>query len=83
MESNDIPLRNHQVVCANNDDDSRLMDALHDCILAVHNNMRPESQSVLTPVGIKLSDSLLDESNSYDNGHTETTCQDSRKKCCF
>lgn len=72
MESNSIPLSMHKVVCADDYDDPRLMDALHDCILAVHSKTRPISDSILTPAIVKLEDTMADSlMDSSSNGRQE------------
>ena len=95
MESNSIPLSMHKVVCADDYDDPRLMDALHDCILAVHSKTRPKSDSVLTPAIVKLEDSMADSlMDSSSNGRQERAAAEMErmdfqssnrkksKKCC-
>ncbi len=81
MDSNDIPIKNHRVVSLIDGDDSRLMDALDDCILAVHKNTKPRTQSVLTPGIVSLRDSLLEEC-SDDHSVGETNEEHHRRRTC-
>ena len=90
MEGNDIPFSMHRTVCANDDEDPRLMDALHECILAVHSKTRPKSDSVLTPATVKLEDSFERTTDSLDSAHKilagelerQSTKHAKKKKCC-